>query len=426
MNDQNPITNISYVSKINKTKILALIRSRELISRAEIGKEMGLSLPTVSRLVDSLIHQEKLVTEEGTAAPSRGRPPQLVRFAGDSNFVIGLNIGATFISGILSDLNAKILVEKRIPSLPHEGLKPMIHRTAELIHSLIQESGVDHQQVLGAGIGIGGLVDPFTNLISYSAIFGWTDVDLAAELTPLVGLPIKVDNDVRVMALGELWYGIGEHCKNFICVHIGYGVGSAYIQDGRPYFGASGMAGEFGYITIEKDSPLENSGIRGCLQSLASGLAIAEQAQEEIREWPHSTLHAMCDHHYESITAEMVAIAAQKGDELARKILLNAAEYLGIGIANLINLLNPQAIVIGGGVAKAGDLFFDKIRETVRQRVLHWMVEDVVIVSAKHGSRSKVMGAIALILNEVLSLNIGYNHAAQHVNGRNTAASQSQ
>lgn len=408
MNDHHPITNISYVSKINKTKILALIRSRELISRAEIGKEMGLSLPTVSRLVDSLIHHERLVTEEGTAAPSRGRPPQLVRFAGDSNYVIGLNIGATTVSGILSNLNAEIQVELRIPSQPRDGFHTMMRRTAELIERLILESQVDSRQVLGVGIGIGGLVDPQTSRISYSAIFDWIDVDIPAELNRYVNLPIKVDNDVRVMALGELWYGIGEKVKNFICVHVGYGIGAAYIQDGKPYFGSTGMAGEFGYITVEKDSSRADSGIRGCLQSLASGHAIAEKAQEALSENPDSLLHSLCGGDLSNITAKNVADAAIQGDALSKEILAQAAEYLGIGIANLVNLLNPQAIVIGGGVSRTGDDFIDCVRKAVYPRVLPGLTNKLIIQPSAHGNRSKVLGAIALALNEVLSLNIGH------------------
>lgn len=406
MNDHQPITDISYVSRINKSKILRLIRSREHISRAEIGKEMGLSLPTVSRLVDSLIHNEKLVIEEGTAAPSRGRPPQLVRFAGESNYVIGINISPKTITGILSNLNAESLAEKRITSESHQGLDVVVARTAELIQQLIDSSGVDQDKVMGIGIGIGGLIDPANNRVIYSANFDWTNVDLANELQRYISLPIKVDNDARVMGLGELWFGIGSHCKNFICIYIGHGIGSSIIIDGQPFYGSKGMAGEFGYITLEKDSDWVDSGMRGTVQALASGNSISLIAKQRMGSRMDSQLHHLCSGDPESVTTTMVAQAAKEGDELARTLLLETAEYLGIGVANLIMVLNPAAVVIGGGVSNSGDLFFDRIREVVRERTLRWFSESVQILPASHGSRTKVMGAIALIMNEILNLQI--------------------
>ncbi|MBI1391054.1 MAG: ROK family protein [bacterium] len=413
MNQHDPITDISYVSKINKSKILALIRSRDVISRAEIGKEMGLSLPTVSRLVDSLIHQEGLVYGVGTATPSRGRPPQLVKFSGEDNYVIGLTINPKIVYAVLSNLNANIIAEHRIETNEDETFQALVERIGGMIKELIHKSDVPEERVLGVGIGVGGLIDTQRNVIAYSSAFGWTNVDLAAELGQYIDLPIKFDNVARVMALGELWYGIGQTVKDFICIYLGHGIGLSAIIDGKPHYGANGMSGELGHCTIDIHSEMAGaSGIRGCLESYAGGRAIAETAQRLLPENPNSLLHRLCNGAPKTITAETVAQAANEGDELSRSIFLQAAEYLGIAVANLIHLYNPQAVVIGGGVAQVGDLLFDKLNETVKARTLPRFAQEIVIQPAYHGSKTKVMGAVALILNEVLSLNICNSKAA--------------
>ena len=404
MGEHNPITDISYVSKINKSKIPSLIRSREVISRAEIGKEMGLSLPTVSRLVDSLIHHEKLVLEVGTATPSRGRPPQLVKFAGDANYVIGLTIGPKYIYALLSNLNAHIITDTRFPTQAEDGVEMMVKRIADAVQEMSRQSGVNIAHVLGVGIGVGGLIDSKRNLLAYSSAFGWENVDLSGELSRYLDIPIKFDNVARVMALGELWYGIGQSVKDFLSIYVGHGIGMCAVIDGKPHYGSTGMTGELGHCTFEMPS-----GGSIFLEEVAGGRGIARVAKERISEYPDSLLHQYCEGHLDTITAETVALAANRGDELSKDIFARATKYLGAAVSNLIHLYNPQAVVIGGGVAQAGDFFFEGIKQAVKERALPRLAEDVIIQPAYHGARTKEMGAVALILNEVLSLEIS-NH----------------
>ncbi|MDP8246280.1 MAG: ROK family protein [Candidatus Hinthialibacter antarcticus] len=404
MGEHNPITDISYVSKINKSKILSLIRSRDVISRAEIGKEMGLSLPTVSRLVDSLIHHEKLVLEIGTATPSRGRPPQLVKFAGDANYVIGLTIGPKYIYALLSNLNAHIITDIRIPTQAEDGIETMVKRIASAIQDMSRQSGVNIDNVLGVGIGVGGLIDSKRNLLAYSSAFGWENVDITGELSRYLDIPIKFDNVARVMALGELWYGIGQSVKDFLSIYVGHGIGMCAVIDGKPHYGSTGMTGELGHCTFEMPS-----GGSIFLEEIAGGRGIARVAKERLSEFPDSLLHQCCEGRPDTITAETVALAANRGDELSKDIFARAANYLGAAVSNLIHLYNPQAVIIGGGVAQAGEFFFDGIKNAVKERALPRLAEDVIIQPAYHGARTKEMGAVALILNEVLSLDIS-NH----------------
>lgn len=407
MHKEPPITNLSFVSKVNKIKVLRLIRERKEMSRADIVKETGISPPTVSRLVDSLIHHERLVNHVGTVSTDRGRPPVMLEFAGSNNFVVGLDLGLTQITGVLSDLNARVLAEKKTLISTDQSFTHVMRQAAKVIDELIASTAVDRKHILGVGAAVSGLIDRTTNRLVYSAAFDWTNKDLAGDLSDRIDLPVIFDHSARVMALGELWYGIGNRYPHFICVLLGHGIGAAFIHGGKPYYGRNGMVGEFGHITLQPDSRIQcRCGNYGCLEALASGQAIAMAAQRGLRAHPRSMLKEMCQGDATWLTAELVAKAAREGDPFALEIFDKAAEYIGIGLATVINLHNPEAIVIGGGVAQAGEFFFDRIRKTVSERILDHLVEDIRIVPVTHGSKAKVMGSVALILDEILNLNI--------------------
>jgi predicted NBD/HSP70 family sugar kinase len=207
------------------------------------------------------------------------------------------------------------------------------------------------------------------------------------------------------MALGEMWYGAGRDFRNFIMVNVGYGIGAGIIIQGSPLYGLKGLAGEFGHITLDKNSSVQcDCGNFGCLEALASGNAIAKTAQTELRAGAVSGLMEMCGGNPSAVTAEMVANAAKQGDGIAWAIFDRAAEFLGLGIAGLINVFNPEAVFIGGGVSQAGDILFNRVRKTVNARALNNAASDVVIQPATFGPKAAVMGAISLILSGVVNL----------------------
>ena len=220
-------------------------------------------------------------------------------------------------------------------------------------------------------------------------------------------IPIIFDNVSRVMVLGEMCYGIGRRHRNFICVNVGYGSGADIIVDGKLLLGPVGMAGEFGHITLDKDSKIQcDCGNYGCLEALASGNAIAKVVRVELGGVQTNALTGMCGGDLNKITAEIVAAAAKLGDTYAWGLFTLAAEYLGVGITGLINLFSPEAVVIGGGVVKAGDILFDNVRKIVSTRALNKITRDVTIMPATFGMEAAVMGAVALILNKLLNCNL--------------------
>jgi glucokinase-like ROK family protein len=402
---KNPysIANSKYINKLNTIRILSLVRNNSRISRAEIAKQSGLSAPTVSRIVEQLI-KDGLIREIGAGKSSGGRRPTLLEFSGHDTYIIGIDLGTTQILGVLSDLSADVIAEIKKPNYVEEGFLRIMQRTSGIITELKDQLSGSSQRICGIGMAVAGLINQQRKIVEFSPDFKWHEVDVVGELSKQHDIPIIFDNVTRVMALGELWYGIGKQLKNFICVNVGYGIGAGIIIDGKPLYGPTGMSGEFGHTTMEKDSLVQcDCGNYGCLEALASGNAIAKSAQKALKSKGRSILTNMCKGDVSSITAEMVANAAKQGDPLAGSVFESAVEYLGIGIANLINILNPEAVVIGGGVAQAGDILFNKVRKTVLARSLKKISKDVQIVPATFGMKASVMGAVSLVANDVFN-----------------------
>ena len=405
-NTKLPKGNAVYINRLNKIKILSLIRDFGTISRAELVTKSGLSAPTVTRIVNGLIHEEKLVISVGMGTSNGGRPPVLLKFNGEKNYIIGVDLGATTTRGVLSDLNGKYIEEIDFPTRLESGFDEIMKDVAGLINKLAgSEKKSARYKIYGVGIAVAGLIDIKANLVEYSPDFNWHNVDIIEALRDKVEYPVIFDNVTRLMALGGMCYGKGQRMRNFICVNVGYGIGSGIIANGELLMGSEGFAGEFGHMTIDKDSDIQcNCTKYGCLEALASGKAIALTAQSRLARGQQSLLNEMCGGDISKVTTKMVADAAKEGDELALNVFKRAMEYIGIGVANLVNLFNPEMIVIGGGVSMAGDIFFDSIKEVVAKHIMQSTPRDVPIYPVAYGHNAALMGAFALILNKVLNL----------------------
>jgi glucokinase-like ROK family protein len=398
--------NARLISELNKVKVTNLVRDNDGISRADLAKRSGLSAPTISRIIDGLI-RERLVTEIGAGVSHGGRRPTLLKFSGIDSYIIGIDLGTTNIYGVLTDLDAKVIAEVRMPTRVDRGFDRVMERTSEVIVELRGHLGNRKGRICGIGLAVAGLINRDREIVEFSPDFHWRDVDVRAALSRSHSdIPIIFDNVTRVMALGEIWYGAGRNYQDFVMVNIGYGIGAGVIIRGTPLYGSLGMAGEFGHITFEKDSDAQcECGNFGCLEALASGNAIAKAARKELERGAESDLLKACDGDPSQLTAEMVAQSAKRGDRVAWNVFDLAAEYIGVGIAGLINLVNPEAVFIGGGVAQAGDILFDRVRKTAQARALKKASGAVPILPATFGLRSAVIGAVSLILSSVVNLN---------------------
>ena len=403
-----PRGSTEYISRLNKIKILGLIREHGTISRADIVKMTALSAPTVSRIVNGLIDEEKLVGAIGMGNSSGGRPPVMLKFKGDTSYVIGVDLGATTTRGVLSDLNGKFVEEIDLPTRLSEGPEKIFDDVVRVIQKLADsERKLEDSRIFGVGIAVAGLVDVQNEIIVYSPDFNWHNIDLIGALRERIEFPVIFDNVTRLMALGGLRFGAARKSKNFICINVGYGIGSGIIVNGELLTGRDGFAGEFGHMTIDKDIDILCScGKYGCLEALASGKAIAITAQSRLARGQQSILLEMSGGDINSVTAKMVVDAAKEGDELSLNVFNRAIEYIGIGIANLVNLFNPELIVIGGGVSMAGETFFDSIKNVIHKHLLQASAKELPILPVAFGKNAALMGAFALVLNRILNLDL--------------------
>jgi glucokinase-like ROK family protein len=307
---------------------------------------------------------------------------------------------------VLADFEAKILSEVRRPTQVEEGFESVMARTADVIDELRTFPLEGGKRIYGIGLAVAGLINRSRNIVEFSPDFHWQSVDVVEALSHRHPLRIVFDNVTRVMALGEMCFGLGRTYRNLVCINLGYGIGSGIIIDGKPLFGPLGMAGEFGHMTMDRGSRvLCECGNHGCLEALSSGRAIAQAGRNAILAGDRGSMFDIAGGVPEKVSAQTVIEAARQGDQTALEIFDSAMEYLGLGISSLINIFSPEVVVIGGGVAQAGDFLFDKIRSTVKARALAKIASRVIIRPASFGLDTTVLGAVALVLNEVVSLN---------------------
>jgi glucokinase-like ROK family protein len=389
------------MNRMNKREILYLIRKAGVISRADIANISGLTAPTVSRIVEHLVNEDKLVGYVGIGESSGGRPPVMLQFNGKENYVVGIDLGATTIRGVLSDLEANIVLEIQIPTEINKGFTVIINQVGDLIDKLISKRTGDLQRIKGVGIAIAGLVNKRNGVVEFSPDFGWTNVDIRESIRERLALPFIYDNSSRLMALGEHEYGEGRKYDNFAVINVGYGIAAGIVVDGVPLKGSVGYAGELGHIIVDSKSNVQcKCGAKGCLEALASGRRIAQLGQERTERKKKGILFDLCEGDISRIDAKMVAIAANKGDKEAYSIYQEITSYLSIGVATLANLLDPQIIFIGGGVSLNGDIFFDNIRNSVK-RYLISPEKSVRIAPVTFGENASVTGALSLITTKI-------------------------
>ncbi|HEY66676.1 MAG: ROK family protein [Chloroflexi bacterium] len=313
--------------------------------------------------------------------------------------VIGIDLGGTKISTALIDSVGRIMARDYRETQAAEGQEAVIERMLDSARRVIAQAEVTQAQVAAVGIGAPGPLDIEAGvLVAPPNLPGWDRVPLKRIIEDALGITTFLENDANAAALGEHRFGAGRGRQHMIYVTVSTGIGGGLILDGKLYHGASGMAGEIGHMTIVPYGPLCGCGNRGCLEALASGTAIARQARERVARGVPTLMADLAAGDPERITAKLVAEAAHQGDAEAREILAEAMNYLGIGMANLVNLFNPELIVIGGGLTNIGELLFGPVRRAIDRRAFRAQAQTVQVVQAKLGKDVGVLGAAAVAL----------------------------
>jgi glucokinase-like ROK family protein len=352
------------------------------------------------------MNNEGLAIPAGTIKEGKGRPFKLIKFHGENNYIIGIDLGTTSIRGVLANLNAEVIKEVELETKIKTGVEGVFDQVNRVISKLINTQSIDINRIHGIGMAIAGLINKRTNIIEFSPAFNWKNVKVEDLIQTPNKYPIVFDNVTRVMALGELRYGIGLKYRNFICVNVGFGIGGGIIIDGQPLMGTDGMSGEIGHVTVEKNSKrLCSCGNYGCLQALASGEGMTTTAREQLEKGKKSVLTQMCKNNLDELDAKMIVEAAKMQDQLALSILEEAIGYIALHIADLIKIFNPQAVVVSGGVSFNGDIFFEPLKRIINEHIMPNCSTKVEILPGSNHGNATIMGALSLILNEVLNLN---------------------
>jgi glucokinase len=315
-----------------------------------------------------------------------------------SKYIAGVDLGGTTINtGVVSFDGQRVLGRHTAPTEADKGPKYVVDKIIGMVKdsmkSAAREGGFAADAVVGVGIGSPGPLDRSTGTVIETPNLGWRNFPLRDLIANALGLPAALDNDANAATIGEWWVGAGKDVESMIGVTLGTGIGGGIVLGGRLYHGASDVAGEIGHMSIDSTGRKCKCGNYGCLEAYASGPAIAARAVEGLITGELSVLPDLVDGDLSRITAETVYEGLVAGDAYARDVMRDTAKFLGSGLANLINVLNPQMIVISGGVTRAGDHLLEPLRNEVRRRAFRPAFESCEIVTSELGSMAGVIGA---------------------------------
>ena len=318
-----------------------------------------------------------------------------------SDTYAGIDLGGTKILVLITDEHGNVRGDQRVATDAHEGPDAVIGRIVEAVKHAAAEAGVDVSGIRAAGVSAPGPIDAAAGTITDPPnLPGWHDVPLASILRERFGVPVVLENDANCQGLAEHQFGAGRGFRHLLFVTVSTGIGGGIIIDDELYTGASGAAGELGHVAVATDGPACGAGHVGCLEALASGTAIARDAEDLIRAGQLPRTARIAEHN-PPLDAEDVYRASQEGESEAGAIIERAGRYLGIGLASMINAFNPQAIVLGGGMMNMGDAILAPALEVARQRSFEQPFTDVKIVEGALGDRAGALGAIAVTRKKV-------------------------
>jgi glucokinase-like ROK family protein len=388
-----PKANRDLMRGINRNLVFNLIQRQGPIARADLARISGLSPATVTGIGNELI-EIGLVHEIGPGAASGGRRPGLLCLNRGAGFVVGIKLMEQNISSAVTDLDAQVLFHE-MKSLPTSSRDPesVQSATVQVIEHAIHASGIERERILGVGIGLAGLIDGQHGIVRYSPYFGWRDYDFAKPIWQALKLPVRLENDVNTLTIAEQWFGYGHGKDHFVVVTVGRGIGAGLVVNGQFYRGALGGAGEFGHITLQENGPRCDCGKRGCLEALASDPAVIREIKSVNSAGNKSNLPADSE-----LVMDDIIAAANQGDRLAQQALANSGHWLGIGLANLVNLLNPELVIIGGEGVRAGEWRLEAMRKTLAEHVFNGLADSLEIIVEPSGDEAWARGAACVVL----------------------------
>jgi predicted NBD/HSP70 family sugar kinase len=379
----------SLVRDRNRRRVLALLQDHGALTRADLVRRSGISRATVSGVVAMLVEEgfvREIEPPSGARSGKVGRPSALLTLDPASGAAVGVDVDHDCLRVVVADLSHTVLAEAERPlDIDHDAHTAMGLAT-DLMHLVVAEAGLDPAQILGVGMGLSGPLDRATGRANPSSISpSWVGVDAAREMRRYVGYPVHVDNDANLGALAESMWGAGRGASEAAYVKVDTGVGAALIIGGQIYRGAVGTAGEIGHSTIAENGPVCRCGNRGCLERFVGAPALLESLRGSHGDLSVSDLLRLAD----------------AGDAGCRRVIGDAGRLIGVQVANLCNLLNPQRVIIGGSLSAAGDILLDPIRASLERCALPMAAATADVVAGELGNRATVLGALSLVFRQV-------------------------
>ncbi|KRQ88060.1 N-acetylglucosamine repressor [Caloramator mitchellensis] len=374
------------MKKINTGLILDAIRLYSPISRAEIAKMLNLTPATVTNITAELL-KRNIIIESDLGQSTGGRKPVMLKINANSYYLIATHIGSTRVRVAIMNMESEILdsrTEKLYENIEYEVAQDILFR---LIREIINDNKIEKNKILGIGASAHGIVNFEKGIIVFAPNFGWKNIPLKDILEDEFEIQTFVDRDVRSMALAESWYGEGREVESFICIKVGYGIGAAIINNKQQVRGVTDGLGEFGHTKIEIDGRKCICGNKGCLEAYASERSIIRFAKENGYE--------------DDLSIEKINQETSHGNSKVIDAINKAGHYLGIGIANLINIFNPSLIVIGGDLIDVNDVFFQEVVQSAEKYALADLFEHVKIKRTKTGKDAIIKGAGLLVLDNL-------------------------
>ena len=375
--------------ELNRLRVMQALLRNPGSSRNDVARLTGLSRPTVSTLVDELesagiVHQ-RAERDDERPRPT-GRPPMYVSLAPDAAFAVGLDFGHTHIRAGVCDLSGAPLADAFSPAEVDHAPGASLDLARELVQDALREAKVERDHVIGVGMGLAAPIDSSTRTVYAEGILpSWGGISPADEMESRLGLPVQIENDANVGALGEHMFGAGRGVDDMVYVRLSSGIGLGLILGGHPYRGKSGVAGELGHIASVEEGRICRCGNRGCLETVASPVAVAG-----LLEYSRG----------EPVSVARLLELVHAGDRGACRAVADAGAAVGNAVAAVVNVLNPELVVIGGELASAGDVLLDPLRVAIQRRAIAPAVAAVRVTEGALGERAEVLGAAALLLSQ--------------------------
>jgi glucokinase-like ROK family protein len=390
------------VREINLSVIMRHLREHAPISRAALAEMTGLNKTTVSSLVTELTERQ-FVHEVGLDSSGIGRPAMLLELNPEAGCIVSAEIGVDFISVIRTDFAPEIIWQHKESIDSKVGHRTIIDRAIALLDEAIDSRSASDGNLLGMAVGVPGLIDQADLTVLFAPNLGWRDVKLGRVLREAFDVPVFVDNEANMAALGEYYFGAAQGRDEILYISAGVGLGGGIVRSGALVKGKTGCAGEFGHMTMDPEGELCSCGNRGCWETLVSQSAVFRHIRQAIEQGQTSVLSEMTEGDLKRLTIPMVVDAARQGDQVALQVLDRVGHDLGIGVASLLNALNPDLVVFGGILSLAADFLLPPMEIELEQRALDWNRTATRVVPARHGCDACVMGGVATIYQTILA-----------------------